>query len=170
MDTGNPEKNTSAHRDTPNRPVTGYLIDPAAQSITPWHYNGDYRTIRGAIRTEGSPFTVAYLENHDCIFVDDEGLLKPLDWFFAVKGLHQPLAGCGLVLGADREGETVSAKITLDELKRRVMHLRIVGTDPIRFLVWDAADLQMRVMTLADVGAWMRHLPPSPPIPSRMVH
>jgi hypothetical protein len=74
--------------------------------------------------------------NGDIIYVDDEGLLKPLDWFFAVKGSRQPFAGCGLVLGSDEVGETVSAKITIQELKRRILHLRIVSKSPVRFLAW----------------------------------
>jgi hypothetical protein len=170
VEPGDQPESDSANRPTLEQPATGFFIDPSAQSITPWAYNGDWRTIRTAIRTGGSPFTLVYLENGDCLFVDDEGLLKPLDWFFAVKGLHQPLAGCGLVLGADRDGETVSARTTLDDLKRRVLHLRIVATNPVRFLAWNAADLEMRAMTLAEVDAWMQNLPPPPPIPSRMIH
>ena len=60
-----------------------------------------------------APSPSCEIGNGDIIYVDDEGLLKPLDWFFAVKGGHQPFAGCGLVLGSNAEGETVSARIAL---------------------------------------------------------
>lgn len=154
-------------RPTPARPATGYLIDPAAMSITPWLYNGDWQTIAPAIRIGASPFTITHrFTNDDAIFVDDEGLLKPLDWFFAVKGGHQPFAGCGLVLGNDEEGESVSARIALHELKRRILHLRITGKNPTRFLAWDAVDPTPgpAAMTLAEVEAWMAaDLPPPEP-------
>ena len=145
-------------RPTPECPATGFLIDPAAMSIAPWSYNGDWRTIAPAIRIGQSPFTIVQIDDGDIIYVDDEGLLKPLDWFFAVKGAHQPFAGCGLVLGSDEDGETVSAKIALQELKRRILHLRIVAKNPIRFLAWDAVDPTPgpTPMTLDEVEAWLQ--------------
>jgi hypothetical protein len=145
-------------RPTPERPATGFLIDSAARSIAPWSYNGDWRTIAPAIRIGSSPFTLVEIDDGDVIYVDDEGLLKPLDWFFAVKGGHQPFAGCGLVLGSNDEGETVSASIALQDLKRRILHLRIVGKNPIRFLAWDPVHPTPgpMAMTLDEVEAWMR--------------
>ena len=155
-------------RPTPERPATGFLIDPAARSIAPWLYNGDWRTIAPAIRIGQSPFTLVEIGNGDVIYVDDEGLLKPLDWFFAVKGGHQPFAGCGLVLGSNDDGETVSARIALQELKRRILHLRIVAKSPIRFLAWDAVDPTPGPipMTLDEVEAWMAASLPQPPGPA----
>jgi hypothetical protein len=144
-------------RPAPEHPATGFLIDPAAWRIAPWPYNGDWRTIAPAIRIGQSPFTIVEIGDGDVIYVDDEGLLKPLDWFFAVKGGHQPFAGCGLVLGSNEEGDTVSAKIPLEELKRRILHLRIIGKNPIRFFAWDAVDPTPgpMAMTLDEVEDWM---------------
>ena len=154
------EQSTPGPQDGPTseRPSTGFLIDPAGRSITPWSYNGDWRTIAPALRIGSSPFTLVEIGDRDVIYVDDEGLFKPLDWFFAIKGGHQPFAGCGLVLGSDDEGETVSARIALEDLKRRVLHLRIAGKNPIRFLAWDAVDPTPgpMPMTLEEVEAWMR--------------
>jgi hypothetical protein len=150
-------------RPTPHCPATGFLIDPAARSIAPWPYNGDWQTIAPAIRIGQSPFTIVEIDDGDVIYVDDEGLLKPLDWFFAIKGAHQPFAGCGLVLGSDDEGETVSASITLQELKRRILHLRIVDQHPIRFLAWDAVNPTPGAMpmTLDALERWMAESPQS---------
>jgi hypothetical protein len=144
-------------RPTPERPATGFLIDPASRSIAPWSYNGDWQTIAPAIRIAQSPFTIVEIGGGDVIYMDDEGLLKPLDWFFAIKGGHQPFAGCGLVLGNNDDGETVSARIALQELKRRILHLRIVGKSPIRFLAWDAVDPTpgSMPMTLHEIEGWM---------------
>jgi hypothetical protein len=153
---------TSDHLATgPQAPATGFLIDPGARSITPWSYNGDWRTIAPAIRIGQSPFTIVEIGGGDVIYVDDDGLLKPLDWFFAIKGGHQPFAGCGLVLGSDEEGETVSARIELHELKRRILHLRIVDKHPIRFLAWDGVDPTPgpMPMTLHEIELWMAHAP-----------
>jgi hypothetical protein len=155
-------------RPTPEHPAAGFLIDPAARSITSWLYNGDWRTIAPALRIGQSPFTLVEIGNGDVIYVDDEGLLKPLDWFFAIKGAHQPFAGCGLVLGSNDEGEAVSAGIALQDLKRRVLHLRIVGKNPVRFFAWDAVDPTPgpMAMTLDEVEAWMRDArPPFDPAP-----
>jgi len=151
-------------RPTPERPATGFLIDPAARRIAPWLYNGDWQTIAPAIRIGASPFTVVEIGNGDVIYVDDEGLLKPLDWFFALKGAHQPFAGCGLVLGSNDDGEAVSARIALHELKRRILHLRIVGTSPMRFLAWDAVDPTSGPtgMTLHELETWMAASLPLP--------
>lgn len=148
-------------RPSPPCPATGFLIDPAARSIAPWLYHGDWRSIAPAIRIGQSPFTIVEIADGDVIYVDDEGLLKPLDWFFAVKGGHQPFAGCGLVLGSDGEGETVSARIALEDLKRRVLHLRIVANNPVRFLAWDALNPTPGAMpmTLDAVECWMAELP-----------
>lgn len=150
-------------RATPERTATGFLIDPAARSISPWLYNGDWQTIAPAIRIGKSPFTIVHIDDGDVIHVDDEGLLKPLDWFFAIKGGHQPFAGCGLVLGTNEDGEGVSARIALPDLKRRILHLRIAAKNPIRFLAWDAVDPTPgpMAMTLDEVEAWMRD--PQPP-------
>jgi hypothetical protein len=73
-------------RPSPQSPATGFLIDPAARNIAVWPYNGDWRSIAPAIRIGQSPFTIVEIAGGDVIYVDDEGLLKPLDWFFAVKG------------------------------------------------------------------------------------
>jgi hypothetical protein len=72
-------------------------------------------------------FTVVSLENEDAIFIDDEGLLKLSETskFFFIEGYHQPLAGNGLILGTDEEGESVDAKSSLEDIKNRVRFLTI---------------------------------------------
>lgn len=62
----------------------------------------------------------------DAVFVDDEGLLGDLSrqQFFWLVGLPTPLAGSGVIMGADDEGETVEPVITLEQVKRRVRWVR----------------------------------------------
>lgn len=68
-------------------------------------------------------FTSAYppgMAGRDVIFVDDEGLFKPVYQFFGVKGFPQPLAGRGIVLGSDREGNAVSPETSQEWLHANV--------------------------------------------------
>lgn len=59
-------------------------------------------------------FTVAtYVNDQDCIMVDDEGLLTGPEHFFAV-GESQPFAGNGLLMGVDMDtGDSVNPKSTV---------------------------------------------------------
>jgi len=107
----------------------GYLIDPEAKTII--HINYDLSTgIDGIYKLIGAdPFTIVQIEKRDAIFVDDEGLLKNPRYFFQYRGYHQPLAGKGLVLGTNEEGDTVSAKIKYEDLKSRVSFLELSVQD-----------------------------------------
>jgi hypothetical protein len=50
------------------------------------------------------------------VYVDAQGLLKPTERFFTINGYKYPLAGKGLILGSDSDGETVSAATQLSDL------------------------------------------------------
>lgn len=107
----------------------GYLIDPEAKTVT--HVNYDLATgIDGIYKLIGAdPFAVVQIEKRDAIYVDDEGLLRNPRYFFKYLGYHQPLAGKGLVLGTNEEGDTVSAKIKYEDLKKRVSFLELSVQD-----------------------------------------
>lgn len=102
--------------------MQGYLIDPAARTITPIQYGGDYREISRFIGCDY--FTAVHLDEGDTLYLDDEGLMKGPTHFFKVQGYPEPLAGKAVLLGSDDEGETTSAKqnpenlITFGELLR----------------------------------------------------
>lgn len=66
-----------------------------------------------------------YINDHDSILVDDEGLLKPDQAFFYYEGAHQPFSGNGLVVGVDEEGNSVSCEITVKEVKKNTRFLNI---------------------------------------------
>ena len=107
------------------RTVKGLLIDPYASTVKEVEYDGDdYTAIYPLLSNETVEvdcFTAAYpvgkFAEGDCIYVDDEGLLKDPTHFFKVDGYPDPLAGIGLVVGTNDEGETVSAKTKLKDLK-----------------------------------------------------
>lgn len=58
-------------------------------------------------------------ENGDYIFVDDEGLYKEHQKFFFMKN-NQPLAGKGLWVGSDEEGNSCSPKTQIEEVRNLV--------------------------------------------------
>lgn len=61
------------------------------------------------------------LPNGDTIFVNDEGLLTEPEHFFMVAGYPQPLAGNGILMGADLiTGETADAITSLETLAKNV--------------------------------------------------
>lgn len=98
------------------------LIDPFTQSITEVDYSGDYHDIYKLIDCD--TFTVATINHRqDGIFVDDEGLFKTEQAFFWHKGYPQPLAGKGLILGCDEDGESVEPTTTLEEVKAATQFL-----------------------------------------------
>lgn len=96
------------------------LINPFDKSVTEVDYSGDYRDIYKLIDCQ--VFTVANDGDND-IFVDDEGLLKEdltKQRFFWVAGMEQPLAGKGLVLSCDADGETVATTTDVETISNRI--------------------------------------------------
>jgi hypothetical protein len=66
-------------------------------------------------------FDVVRLDECDCIFVDDEGLLRSgIQPAFGLSSYSSPLVGNALVIGSDFQGNSKPPKITLDKLKNMV--------------------------------------------------
>lgn len=113
--------------------MKAYLIDPENRTITEVDHDDTIEDIYAKIGADC--FDVARLEDGDGIYVDDEGLMKSSDvdmdpWrFFAVtdpEGItlrHPVLSGLGLVLGCDSEGGSCEPRITIEELRARVIWL-----------------------------------------------
>jgi hypothetical protein len=96
------------------------LIDPFRQEIQPVEYSGDYTEIQKLIGCKW--FTCVYPPdlNGDVIYVDDEGLYVEDQRFFMIKGVPSPLAGYGLLLGTDDEGDSIRPKSNVMELIQRL--------------------------------------------------
>jgi len=58
-------------------------------------------------------FDCVTLPNGDAIYIDDEGLLKNPDRFFALIGYTSILAGNGLIMGVDDEGASIAPKLDI---------------------------------------------------------
>lgn len=95
--------------------MKAFLIDPSAQTITAVEYDGNYKSITKMI--EAQMFTTVQInEEEDTIYLDDEGLFVEGQSFFMIAGYPEPLAGKGLVLGTDAEGDSDEPVITFDSL------------------------------------------------------
>ncbi len=99
--------------------MKAYLIDPFEKSITEVEYSGDFNDIYKLINAD--LFDVAYIDDKLGVFVDDEGLFKDNQAFFQVG--YAILAGYGLVLGTDDEGNSISPDISLKALANKVRFL-----------------------------------------------
>ena len=97
-----------AHEDNGSRIIRAVLIDPYAEKIEDIEYDGHYKSIYPLIHC--GVFTTVSLGDDD-VFVDDEGLLKltPQSKFFSIPTYPKPLAGYGLIVGCNEDGETISA-------------------------------------------------------------
>ncbi len=112
------------------------LIDPFAREVTEVEYNGNWRQISKLIGCD--LFAPVGLSSGDTIYVDDEGLFKQETAFFMHRHYPQPLAGKGLILGTDGDGESVTPELTLLEHKAQIAFvtpLKINGR-----LMWLPAD------------------------------
>lgn len=100
--------------------MNAYLIDPFARTITQVEYSGDYKQIYDLI--DADCYDCARINREgDAIFVDDEGLIREkAQSFFLHEDYPNPLAGKGLVLGCDAQGESVAPHTTLEELKSKI--------------------------------------------------
>ena len=92
------------------------LIDPFTETISEVEYVGPYQQIYALLSHETMPvdtFTTVNLgdENQNAIFVDDNGLLNDPTHFFVWMDYAQPLAGKGLILGCDDEGESIATDL-----------------------------------------------------------
>jgi len=96
----------------------GYLIKPQEGIVQRVRCN-DWRDIYkwiGADTFDACTVT----ERRDAIYVDDEGLLKQQsnDNFFKCATYDAPLAGIGLMLGTDAEGDSVAPSIPWEQFKQ----------------------------------------------------
>jgi hypothetical protein len=129
--------------------MRAYLIDPFTKTVTEVEHNGDYREIYKLIDAE--TFTTVLLNSRrDTVYLDDEGLFKPLDQqeFFMLRSYPNPLAGKGLVLGTNYAGDSVDPQASLEEVTNAVVwvdHELVkrkseAGAFDTRITNWDTGD------------------------------
>lgn len=108
--------------------MRGILINPHEQSISNVETDGSLADIRRILGIEW--FTTIQWDQRNHLIVDDEGLLREAPGpFFQIAGYDQPLAGRGLILGLDREGDHVDTTLGLFYMLDKVTFpkVRFVG-------------------------------------------
>lgn len=134
-----------------------FVIDPYAREIITIPRPKDNREIYAAGGYD--IFSCVYLEreaNPDVLYIDDEGLFKKPLVFFCLTGFHQPLAGRGVVMGSDDEGDNTDPKITLAGLKKRIWwwdyRLSPGGVNPFAVRGLSAEDGRAGLLTYNGLG------------------
>lgn len=119
------------------------LIDPFERKLSEVEYSGDYKQIYEHIDCHNFD-CVRISSKGDTIFVDDEGLIScKVQCFFGFIGYPQPLAGKGLVLGTDINGESVDTTMTLEEMRKLVKWLIPIEVDGVvNFYVLNADETE----------------------------
>ena len=115
--------------------MRAYLIDPFARSVKQVEYRGAIEEIYSFIQADCFDCCRFSTAHNDGVFVDDEGLFKPDQEFFMIGNYPSPLAGRGLVIGCDSEGESISAKSSVDDLNIRFGKLVRVSPERVQFLI-----------------------------------
>jgi hypothetical protein len=99
----------------------GVLIDPYKKLVRPIRVGGKYPALKKLI---GGPIQGIRLSKGEIVYVHEEGLLQKDFQFFRFKGplinYPQPLAGYGLVIGVDEEGETADTEVPVDLIRDNV--------------------------------------------------
>jgi len=116
------------------RTVKAILIDPFACKVSEVEYDGDqYEQIYGLLSHplhkvecfETAPTDT--LKGMDALFVDENGLLgQPVRWF-QMAGGYQPIAGKGMIIGGDDEGDSASCVTSIDLVRMAVIFLEQRG-------------------------------------------
>ena len=119
--------------------IKAILIDVYEKEIREVDYDGtlDFIYFNLACRT----FDVVSVDDVNGIFVDDEGLLRQNQLYFEYSASDRvfQLAGNGLILGVDDEGNSISPTLTIEDVKSKVNFLpEGFKIDPyIRVTSWD---------------------------------
>tara|TARA_R110002012_G_scaffold294538_2_gene490737 strand:+ start:1459 stop:1830 length:372 start_codon:yes stop_codon:yes gene_type:complete len=101
------------------------LIDPFDESVSEVEYNGDYKEIYNL--ADCRTFDVVSLDDTNDVYVDDEGLLKNPTRYFRIFSYNTmrlvTLAGKGLILGHNDDGETIATTLNANEYAETIQFL-----------------------------------------------
>lgn len=98
------------------------LIDPFSKTVTQVECAPGIEAIYALI--DADCFCTVNLDDAgNAVYLDDEGLFREGQEFFALGNYPQPLAGRGLILGCNEEGESVATTITVEQVRAAVRWL-----------------------------------------------
>lgn len=98
------------------------VINPNTKTVDEVFCDGSLRDIYRLTQTQVITSIVVDQDHH--MYLDDEGLLRQNPRFFLFARYPQPLAGCGLILAHDREGNEVSTTLSLSAIRGAVQWAR----------------------------------------------
>lgn len=96
------------------------LIDVKKEEVREVEHDDTLKNIYELV--ECATFDVVRIDNTNGIYVDDEGLFVEDQLFFTYHGdtYSQTLAGNGLILGVDSEGNSIAPTITVEEVEEAI--------------------------------------------------
>lgn len=99
------------------------LIDPFERKVAALELIGEgLDPIYAAIHADC--FSIVALDDKgDALFIDDDGLFRERQEFFAIGNYPHPLAGRSVLLGTDDEGNTTPPRAGLEQVQRAVRWL-----------------------------------------------
>ena len=98
------------------------LIDVKTQEIKEVEHDNTLQNIYDLIDCRA--FDLVRIDDVNSIFVDDEGILKDNLYFeYSDSGRVFQLAGSGLILGVDDEGNSIPPTLTVEDVKGKVNFL-----------------------------------------------
>ena len=97
------------------------LIDPKERSVTEVQNSGELSDTTRLLECE-TPTNLGWLDKGDTLWIDDDGMRKNPRHFFAVNGGCE-IAGKGLVIGIDAEGNDCDATVAIADLLARLKFL-----------------------------------------------
>ena len=97
------------------------LIDPFTETVQVVDYSGDWEDIGGLL--DCRYFDVVRIDDSETLYVDDEGLYVENQRFFTWNGYPNPLAGRGLILGTNEDGESIDTDMEPEDVEKLVTFL-----------------------------------------------
>ena len=98
-------------------------INVATQTVEEVTIGNDYKEIYSLIGNDCRLFCCPVeFPNGDTLYADDEALLNEnLEGCFLLEGFSYPICGNAIILGTDGEGESESAKTTVEEILQQII-------------------------------------------------
>lgn len=95
--------------------MKGILIDPFRKTVIVVDVESGIEAIYNAIQADTFA-VISMKDTKDAAYLDDDGLFKENQEFFAFGNYPHPLGGRALILGTNDEGRSVDAKSSLAEV------------------------------------------------------
>ena len=107
--------------------MKAFLILPAHQKIEEVHYKGNYEDINKLLDISTCTAVGLYADitslgfiTNEVAYIDDDGLFNDKHHYWIHRNFPTPLAGPGLFVGTDAEGNDIAPSTSIDQLRKDV--------------------------------------------------